>query len=266
MYERSIGIGVMGYHSYLQRKHIPFESPMAVGINKQAFKFIRETIDEYQASLPKSARCPISKELGTHRRNITTMAVAPTMSISSLCNVTSSGIEPIITNSYTKKVKQGSFPIKNKYLGRAVNDYYDKEIYDKALPHTTVPEKQYWIDGQWASIQKHEGSVQHLEWMDDYTKDVFKTAFEIDQRHVIQQASDRQEFIDQGQSVNLFIPANSNVQTISDLHILAWKKNLKSLYYLRSTAGSRASTSSDGRKKIETKEADLLSDSCPSCC
>ena len=259
--ERSVALGVMGLHSLYQRKSIPFESPMAKGLNMQIFNHMRTKLDEHQASLPKSDSCPLSKQHGIHRRNTTTMAIAPTMSISSLCGATSSGIEPIIANAYTKKVKQGSFAIRNKYLEKEINSYFIK--HEAVL---TVGSDN-WIDDQWKSIKEHNGSVQHLEWIDKSTKDVFKTAFEIDQTHVIDQAADRQQYIDQGQSVNLFIEGNSHVQRVSDLHMMAWKRGLKSLYYLRSTAINRASTSTSSRKSINTSQAepDLLSDSCPSC-
>jgi ribonucleoside-diphosphate reductase alpha chain len=194
----------------------------------------------------------MSQRLRTNKRNIHLTAIAPTMSISSLCNVTSSGIEPWITNAFTKKVKQGSFAIKNKYLDNVISDYYIKNQYNLPSPMSL------WTEEQWSSIKKNNGSVQHLEWMDEYTKSVFKTAFEIDQRWIIELASDRQPFIDQAQSINLFIPGGSHVQLISDLHILAWKKRIKSLYYLRSTAVNRASTASNDRKQIEVEPDECL--------
>ena len=260
--ERSVALGVMGLHSLYQRKSVPFESPMAKGLNMQIFKHIRTKLDEHQANLPKSASCPLSKQHGIHRRNTTTMAIAPTMSISSLCGVTSSGIEPIITNAYTKKVKQGSFAIKNKYLDKIISQYFNDNGSELVVSYDGN-----WMEAQWQSIKEHNGSVQHLEWMDQNTKDEFKTAFEIDQSHIIDQAADRQQYIDQGQSVNLFIVGNSHVQRISDLHMMAWKRGLKSLYYLRSTAVNRGSTAKEERQSINTKQAepDLLSDSCPSC-
>ena len=184
------------------------------------------------------------------------------MSISSLCDVTSSGIEPLVANAFTKKVKQGSFAVTNKYLNKVIiaNSTHYSGV--------TNPDPDAWIQEQWDSIKKANGSVQHLDWMDDNTKAVFKTAFEIDQRWVIELAGDRQPFIDQAQSINLFVPGGSNVQYISDLHILAWKKKLKSLYYLRSTAVNQASTSSTDRKTIDVSTPtmeEMTSDSCIGC-
>jgi ribonucleoside-diphosphate reductase alpha chain len=196
----------------------------------------------------------MSIQANTKRRNIVTLAIAPTMSISNLCNLTSSGIEPWITNAFSKKLKQGTFAVQNKYLKDIIREYADENDLDS-----------HWIDEQWVSIKKYDGSVQHLEWMNQNDKDVFKTAFEIDQRWVIEHAGDRSGFIDQGQSVNLFIPGNSHVQFISDLHILAWKKGLKSLYYLRSTNPNKASTGSAERKTIGTDTSAMMEDTCLAC-
>jgi ribonucleoside-diphosphate reductase alpha chain len=246
--DKALGLGVMGWHSLLQSVNIPFESPMAKGLNQQIFKAIRESSDKHQ------------KMLG--QRNLVTLAIAPTMSISNLCNLASSGVEPWISNAFSKKLKQGTFPIRNKHLDQVIRNYAAN------LPNDTSYDYMNTIEQQWESIKKHNGSVQHLDWMDDWTKDVFKTAFEIKQDVIIDLAGDRSEFIDQGQSINLFIPGNSHVQYISDLHILAWKKGLKSLYYLRSTNPSKASTDSKDRKhiNINTMSIDEMSvDTCPSC-
>lgn len=257
--ERSIGLGVMGFHSLLQSKMIPFDSPMAKGLNLKIFKQIKDAADYHNDLVP--AICPMAQRVGTKKRNIHVTAIAPTMSISSLANVTSSGVEPWITNAFTKKVKQGSFAIRNKYLDTAIKEKSFR--YWHTIESETSPDT--WVNTQWASIKKANGSVQHLDWMDQNTKDVFKTAFEIDQRYVIELAGDRQEFVDQSQSINLFIPGGSNVQYISDLHILAWKKKLKSLYYLRSTVINRASTSANERKLIDTSDVDIMSDTCIGC-
>ena len=253
--ERSLGLGVMGFHSLLQRKNLIWESAISKGLNLKIFNQIKESADSHNT---KQVPCPMAIRQGTNKRNIHVTAIAPTMSISSLCNVTSSGIEPWITNAFTKKVKQGSFPIRNKYL--------DKYIHSQAQ---IVVGAGYgdWVEEQWASIKKNNGSVQHLDWMDQWTKDVFKTAFEIDQRWLIEFAGDRAPLIDQAQSLNIFIPGGSHVQTISDLHILAWKKGVKSLYYLRSTAVNRADTSSNERKLIDTSVSidEMNQDSCIGC-
>lgn len=255
--ERAIGLGVMGFHSYLQRKGIPFESAIAKGTNLNIFNGIRDASDMHQLSLMKMSntgkRCPMSVRCDTNRRNIVTLAIAPTMSISNLCNLASSGVEPWISNAFSKKLKQGTFAIKNKYLQDVINDY----ALEYSLSNT-------WIEEQWNSIKKFEGSVQHLDWLDPYWKDVFKTAFEIDQRWLIEHAGDRAPLIDQGQSINIFIPGNSHVQYISDLHILAWKRKVKSLYYLRSTNPNRAVTSSNDRKTISTL-GEMMEDTCLAC-
>jgi ribonucleoside-diphosphate reductase alpha chain len=247
--ERSIGLGVMGFHSLLQSKMIPWESPMAKGLNLRVFKQIKDSADLHNRVSDYFA-CPMSlrSSEGTYKRNTHITAIAPTMSISSLCGVTSSGVEPWVTNAFTKKVSQGSFAVVNKYL--------DSIIMTHGYGLVTGNEiwKAEWIKEQWASIKKNNGSVQHLDWMDENTKAVFKTAFEIDQRWIIEFAGDRQPFIDQSQSINLFILGNSHVQYISDLHILAWKRKLKSLYYLRSSAVNTASTTSTERKQIEPEE------------
>jgi ribonucleoside-diphosphate reductase alpha chain len=255
--ERAIGLGVMGLHSLFQSKSFPFSSPMAKGLNRQIFQTIREASDKHQKDIYYKSVCPLATKAGTDRRNIVTLAVAPTMSISNLCNLASSGVEPWISNAFSKKLKQGTFPIRNKYLDSCISKH--------------AADNQYtyeWEDMQWASIKQADGSVQHLDWMDDWTKDVFKTAFEIKQDVIVDLAGDRSEFIDQGQSINLFVPGNSHVQYLSDLHILAWKKGLKSLYYLRSTNPNRASTDSKDRKHIRVEAItleDMMVDACPSC-
>lgn len=263
--ERSIGLGVMGFHSLLQRRNTPWESAIAKGLNQQVFKQIKKSADTHNTSTSTSI-CPMALRTGSTKRNIHLTAIAPTMSISSLCKVTSSGIEPWLTNAFTKKVKQGSFAIRNKYLARVIiNKNY--ELLGKL--GTEAHAGSTWIDEQWASILKNNGSVQHLDWMDDWTKDVFKTAFEIDQKWLIDFAGDRSPLIDQAQSLNIFIPGGSNVQTISDLHIFMWIRKVKSAYYLRSTAVNRADTSSNERKQINvnmtTSLEEMNSDTCIGC-
>lgn len=264
--ERAIGLGVMGLHSLFQQRNLPFESPMAKGLNAQIFKAIRKASDKHQHSLPTEDMCPLALKAGPEnaqacRRNIVTLAIAPTMSISNLCNLASSGVEPWVANAFSKKLKQGTFAIRNKYLDAAIRKYYNEGEWP--TPRTT-PE-DIWVEEQWSSIKKAEGSVQHLSWMDQWTKDVFKTAFEINQASVVDLAGDRAPHIDQGQSINLFVPGNSHVQNLSDLHVLAWRKGLKGLYYLRSTNPNRASTAANDRKHIQVDQPDLFSDACPSC-
>lgn len=262
--ERSIGLGIMGLHSLFQRHNLPFGCLSAKYLNQQIVKRIDDVTSAYNETLPP---CPMNIEARKidpslpSKRNIHVTAIAPTMSISSLCNVTSSGIEPWVANAFTKKVNQGSFPVTNKYLAKVIEKYADS---DSRKDRDTI-DSAVWIAEQWLSIKKAEGSVQHLEWMDDETKEVFKTAFEIDQNWVIEYAADRQPFISQSQSVNLFIPGNSNVQYVSDLHIKAWRKGVKSLYYLRSNTVNRATTDAGNREIIGDEKVDLMSDTCLSC-
>ena len=261
--ERSLGLGVMGYHSLLQSKMIPFDSPMAIGLNQKVFSTIYEAGEAHNRAMGINSPSPLAARSGIQRRNTHITSTAPTMSISGLAGVCSSGIEPWIANAFTKKVQQGSFPIKNKYLERIITE----QAFNF---NSTVVAAKEWVDAQWLSIKKENGSVQHLEWLSQNDKDVFKTAFEIDQRHIITQAGQRQPFIGQSQSLKIFVPGGSNVQYISDLHILGWKSGVKSFYYLRSSAISRASTSGDGRKSIDTKSQqatleEMNSDTCIGC-
>jgi len=270
--ERSIGLGVMGFHSLLQSKLIPWESSIAKGLNMKIFSMIKESADKHNEDTCHDygdMSCPMSQRVFPvvdrvlPKRNIHVTAIAPTMSISSLCGVTSSGVEPWVTNAFTKKVQQGSFAITNKYLEQYIFDYSFNPYPLKAGGYPN-DEGLAWINEQWTSIKKNSGSVQHLAWMPQDIKDVFKTAFEIDQRWLLELAGDRSPLVDQGQSLNLFVPGNSHVQLISDLHILAWKKKIKSLYYLRSSTTQTASTSSTERQTIKT-EVDLMSDTCLGC-
>lgn len=243
--ERSIGLGVMGYHSYLQSKNIPFESGLAKGANIKIFRTLREASDYHNSAVNKP--CPMSIRCGTNRRNIHMWAIAPTMSISNLCDITSSGIEPWLTNTFVKKLKQGTVAIKNKYLDRLITETA------RSLGHDND-----WIDDQWSSIKANNGSVAHLEWMDQWEKDVYKTAYEINQEWIVRKAADRQPFICQGQSTNLFFAGGSNTKVISDVHIAAWYYGNKSLYYLRSSAIFRASTQSNVRKVITTDSGESI--------
>lgn len=253
--ERSIGLGVMGFHSLLQKRNLPWETPMAKGLNNEVFTHIKSSCDSHNIAVNNP--CPMAIRTGSRKRNIHVTAIAPTMSISNLCNLASGGIEPWVTNAFTKKLKQGSFPVRNKFLGQVLDNYASSNNLDST-----------WVATQWSSIMKNDGSVQHLPYLDQWTKDVFKTAFEIDQTWLVDFAGDRAPKIDQAQSLNLFIPGNSHVQRISDIHILAWKRNVKSLYYLRSSAVNRGSTESKERKVItsstESMES-MMSDACIGC-
>lgn len=225
--ERNIGIGVMGFHTLLQSKMIPFESALATGLNRRVFSTISSKIEEASKALnPKQDGEPY---------NVLRTAIAPTSSISIICGEVSAGIEPLLANAFAHKLKVGTFIVKNPALVKFLKDMNREDC--------------------WASIIENGGSVQHLDWLSDFEKDVFKTAYEIDQRWIIEHASVRQQWIDQSQSVNLFLESTEHKQRIFDLHILAWRKGLKTLYYLRSSAPKRANVGGEKqREKINYDE------------
>ncbi len=223
MRERSVGLGTMGYHSFLQAMMIPMEGVMAKVWNTRMFKHIRAQADKASRDLAaERGACPDAAEFGIQERFSNKLAIAPTASISIICGGTSPGIEPIAANSYTHKTLSGSFTVRNRHL--------------KAL----LAEKGKDDDDTWSSISVNEGSVQHLDFLSDEEKDVFKTAFEIDQRWLIDHAGDRAPFICQAQSLNVFLPANVHKRDLHQLHFRAWKKGVKSLYYCRSKSIQRA--------------------------
>jgi len=252
--ERAVGLGVMGWHSLLQSKHIPFESAMAKGLNIKIFKDLRDKADKASIKIAKErGSCELAKRHNILERFTFKISVAPTSSISILTGEASAGIEPFQSNAYVHKNKTKAHTVKNKYF-QIVLENKAKELNKDGR----------WISAQWKSILAKEGSVQHLDWLDDYTKDVFKTAFEIDQRYIIEQAGDRQEYIDQGQSINLFLPFDINKRDLLGLHLLAWKKGLKSLYYCRSTSPKRATVGGDVERKRIIEEPKKY-DECLSC-
>ncbi|WP_375291896.1 ribonucleoside-diphosphate reductase subunit alpha [Qipengyuania sp.] len=223
MRERSVGMGVMGFHSFLQMKGIGFESPMAKVWNLKMFKHINAKANEASMMLAKErGPCPDAEEMGAMERFSCKMAIAPTASISIICGGTSACIEPIPANIYTHKTLSGSFVVKNPYL--------EKLLDKKAKNSTNV----------WNSILEKGGSVQHLDFLTPEEKAVYKTSFEIDQRWLLEFAGDRAPFIDQAQSLNLFIPADVDKWDLMMLHFQAWEKGIKSLYYLRSKSVQRA--------------------------
>ena len=224
--ERSLGLGAMGFHAYLQRHNIPFESAMATGRNKMMFSRIKSEAERATRQLAEErGACPDGKDYGV--RNAHLLAIAPNASSSIICGNTSPSIEPYRANAFTQKTKTGSSLLKNEYLENILQD----------LDQDT--------DEVWKSIVTNNGSVQHLDFLDDWTKDVFKTAVEIDQRWIIEMAADRQEHICQSQSLNVFFPANVSKQELHATHMMAWKRGVKTLYYLRSEAIKRAETVSD---------------------
>ena len=223
MRERSVGMGVMGFHSFLQMKGIGFESPMAKVWNLKMFKHIAAKAEEASLMLAQErGPCPDAAETGAMERFSCKMAIAPTASISIICGGTSACIEPIPANIYTHKTLSGSFVVRNPYL--------EKLLEKKSKNSSNI----------WNSILEKGGSVQHLDFLTAEEKAVYKTSFEIDQRWLLEFAGDRAPFIDQAQSLNLFIPADVDKWDLMMLHFQAWEKGIKSLYYLRSKSVQRA--------------------------
>ncbi len=224
--ERSLGLGAMGFHAYLQRNNIPFESAMAKGANMKMFQHIKsEALNATKTLAMERGEAPDAAGYGV--RNVHLLAVAPNASSSIICGNTSPSIEPYRANAFTQKTKSGSSLLKNEYLEHALQELGEDN------------------EEVWKSIITNNGSIQHLDFLDDWTKDVFKTAVEIDQRWVIEMAADRQEKICQSQSLNIFFPANVSKQELHAIHMMAWKRKVKTLYYLRSEAIKRAETVSD---------------------
>jgi ribonucleoside-diphosphate reductase alpha chain len=221
--ERSVGLGLMGFHSFLQSQNVPFESALAKSWNMRLFKTLRRQCDAASRTLAaERGPCPDAAERGVMERFSHKLAIAPTASISIICGGTSAGIEPIPANIYSHKTLSGTFAVKNPYL--------------EAL----LEEKGQNTAAVWDTILAHEGSVQHLEFLTQDEKDVYKTAFEIDQRWVIELAADRTPDICQSQSVNVFLPGNVEKWDLHMLHWMAWERGCKSLYYLRSKSVQRA--------------------------
>ena len=231
--ERSIGLGAMGFHAYLQRHSIPFESFQAKNRNMAMFWHIKSCAEVASEQLAKE-RGEAPDAVGTGRRNVHLLAVAPNASSSIICGNTSPSIEPYRANAFTQKTKSGSSLQKNEYLQAVLQDI------------------EMDTEEVWKSIVTNGGSVQHLEFLDEWTKYVFKTAVEIDQRWIIDMAADRQKQICQSQSLNVFFPSDVSKQELHAIHMMAWKKKVKTLYYLRSEAHKRAETVSDEvlRKRI----------------
>src|SRR3954469_16027214 len=252
--ERSVGLGVMGFHSFLQARNLPFEGAMAKSWNLKIFKHIRAQVDQASMMLANErGPCPDAADMGVMERFSCKMAIAPTASISIICGGTSACIEPIPANIYTHKTLSGSFSIKNPYL--------EKLLQEKSKDSATV----------WNSILEQGGSVQHLDFLTQEEKDVYKTSFEIDQRWLLELAADRTPYIDQAQSLNLFIPADVDKWDLMMLHFRAWELGIKSLYYLRSKSVQRAGFAGgvEADNTPELKEIPLASttdyDECLAC-
>ena len=242
--ERSIGLGAMGFHAYLQKNNTPFESAMANQMNLEMFDFIKSNADTTTRELAlERGACPDDDTASV--RNAHLLAIAPNASSSILCGNTSPSIEPFRANAYTQKTKSGSNLVKNKYLDNILMTKIGRaDLYEDT----------------WKSIIANRGSVQHLDILDDWEKDVFKTAVEINQAWLIEHASQRQPFICQSQSLNLFFPPDVNKGELHNIHMLAWAKNIKTLYYLRSEAISRAdNVTAQAKREIIFENEECLS-------
>ena len=255
--ERSVGLGVMGFHSYLQKNNVPLESVMSKVWNKKIFKHIQEKVDQASKNLAdERGACPDAADYGFNERFSNKTAIAPTASISIICGGASPGVEPVAANSYTHKTLSGSYNVKNRYL---------EKILEKHGKNT---------DEVWSGITTNQGSVSHLNFLTDLEKDVFKTAFELDQKWIIELSGDRTPYISQAQSVNLFLPADVHKKELHKIHFDAWKKGLKSLYYCRSKSIQRAENINDAKstdilanvyKKKSTVTKDPDYEECLSC-
>jgi ribonucleoside-diphosphate reductase alpha chain len=241
--ERSIGIGALGWHALLQKKNLPWESSLATGLNKKIFSHVRGKLDEANQQLGKE-RGEAPDAVGTGNRFSHLMAIAPNASSSIIMGNTSPSIEPFRANAYRQDTLSGSHLHKNQFLDALIKDEMSNQ-------------KEGWYDEVWSSIIANDGSVQHLDWMSDWNKDVFKTAMEIDQRWVIQHAADRQEYIDQAQSLNVFFRPDSNIKYIHAVHFMAWKLKLKTMYYCRSDKIAKADKVSKKIEREVIKEIDL---------
>ncbi|RZJ19084.1 MAG: ribonucleoside-diphosphate reductase subunit alpha [Brevundimonas sp.] len=242
--ERSVGLGLMGFHSFLQAQGVAFESAMAKSWNMRLFKHLRREADKASVKLAEEkGPCLDAAERGVMERFSHKLAIAPTASISIICGGTSAGIEPIPANIYTHKTLSGSFAVKNPYL--------EKVLGEKGIDTEAV----------WSSILEHEGSVQHLDQLTEDEKAIFKTAFELDQRWIIELSADRSPEICQAQSINVFLPGDVDKWDLHMLHWMAWERGVKSLYYLRSKSVQRAAFAGADDKaeaEIDPNQPDLF--------
>ncbi len=226
--ERSVGLGVMGFHSFLQSQNVPWESVIAKVWNKRMFAHIRGQADAASKLLAdERGPCPDAEEYGVHERFSHKMAIAPTASISIIAGNASPGVEPIAANVFLQKTLSGSFSVRNRHLQKL------------------LAAKGRDTDEVWSSITVNKGSVQHLDFLDEQEKAVYRTAFELDQRWVVEHAADRTPYICQSQSINLFLPANVHKRDLHQIHMMAWKRGVKSLYYCRSLSIARADSVSE---------------------
>ena len=255
MRERSVGLGVMGLHSYFQKNMIPLESVMSKVWNKKIFKNIQEKADQASKDLAdERGACPDAAEYNFKERFSNKTAIAPTASISIICGGASPGVEPVAANSYTHKTLSGSYNVRNRYLGKVLEKHGKNN------------------DETWSSITTNQGSISHLDFLTDLEKKVFKTAFELNQNWIVELGADRTPYVSQAQSINLFLPADVHKRELHQIHFQAWKKGLKSLYYCRSKSIQRAEninsgSSTDVTKNVYRKEVDTDPDyeECLSC-
>ena len=255
MRERSVGLGVMGLHSYFQKNMIPLESVMSKVWNKKIFKNIQEKVDQASKDLAdERGACPDAAEYNFKERFSNKTAIAPTASISIICGGASPGVEPVAANSYTHKTLSGSYNVRNRYLGKVLEKHGKND------------------DETWSSITTNQGSISHLDFLTDLEKNVFKTAFELNQNWIVELGADRTPYVSQAQSINLFLPADVHKKELHQIHFQAWKKGLKSLYYCRSKSIQRAEninsgSSTDVTKNVYRKEVDTDPDyeECLSC-
>ena len=237
MRERSVGLGVMGFHSFLQKNSIPLESVMSKVWNNKIFKHIQIKANEASTKLAEErGPCPDAEEYGFKERFSNKTAIAPTASISIICGGASPGVEPVAANSYTHKTLSGSYNVKNKYLQEVLKKYEKND------------------DETWSTITTNQGSVSHLDFLTNHEKDVFKTAFELNQKWIVELAADRTPYISQAQSINVFLPADIHKKELHQIHFQAWKKGLKSLYYCRSKSIQRAENVNNNLSADLTKQ------------
>jgi len=249
--ERSVGLGVMGFHSFLQKNSIPLESVMSKVWNNKIFKHIQTYVDAASKKLAdERGSCPDAEEYGFKERFSNKTAIAPTASISIICGGASPGVEPVAANSYTHKTLSGSYNVKNRYL---------KKILAKHGKDN---------DETWSTITTNQGSVEHLDFLTEHEKAVFKTAFELDQKWIVELGADRTTYVSQAQSINIFLPADVHKKELHQIHFQAWKKGLKSLYYCRSKSIQRAENINNGlstkKPNSESKEENNYEE-CLSC-
>ena len=251
--ERSIGLGVMGFHSFLQKNSIPLESVMSKVWNNKIFKHIQTEVDRASKQLAEErGSCPDAEEYGFKERFSNKTAIAPTASISIICGGASPGVEPIAANSYTHKTLSGSYNVRNKYLQKILEEHKKNDA------------------ETWSSITTNQGSVMHLDFLSDHEKDVFKTAFELNQEWIIELGAERTPYISQAQSINIFLPADVHKKKLHQIHFQAWKKGLKSLYYCRSKSIQRAENVNNGLsinkiESISSQNQDQDNDECLAC-